>query len=158
MSNICGFETLIGMGWCRGNKISYHSKCCTHQWVPNEAFTFSSLSKEIAKRRAIFVEMDEKTSHTTLKLAWSIGNTKLSDVPLHKGLPFCVRQSPICSGTLKQNILLKWELLVMLKISICTVGRVFFSQNFCGHCYHFLAEMGKIPCCGRPESSSSIIW
>ena len=23
-----------------------------------------------------------------------------------------------------------------------TVGRVFFSQNFCGHCYSFLAEMG----------------
>ena len=40
----------------------------------------------------------------------------------------------------------------------CTVGRVFFSQNFCDHCYSFLAEMGRIPCCGRPESSSSIIW
>ena len=25
-------------------------------------------------------------------------------------------------------------------------------------CYCFLAEMGKIPCCGRPESSSSNIW
>jgi len=25
----------------------------------------------------------------------------------------------------------------------CTVGRVFFSQNFCGHCYSFLAEMGR---------------
>ena len=37
-------------------------------------------------------------------------------------------------------------------------GIPFFSQNFCGHCYSFLAEMGWIPCCGRPESSSSIIW
>ena len=42
--------------------------------------------------------------------------------------------------------------------SYCTVGRVFFPQKFCGHCYSFLAEMGRIPCNGRPESSSSIIW
>ena len=39
-----------------------------------------------------------------------------------------------------------------------TVGRVFFPKNFCGHFYSFLAEMSRIPCCGRPESSSSIIW
>ena len=38
-----------------------------------------------------------------------------------------------------------------------TVGRVFFPQKFCGHCYFFWAEMGRIPCYGRPESSSSII-
>ena len=38
-----------------------------------------------------------------------------------------------------------------------TVGRVFFPQNFCGHFYYFLAEMGRIPCYGRPESSSSNI-
>ena len=39
-----------------------------------------------------------------------------------------------------------------------TVRRVFFQTNICGHCYCFLAEMGRIPCCGRPESSSSNIW
>ena len=38
------------------------------------------------------------------------------------------------------------------------MGRVFFPKNFCGHCCSFLAEMGRIPCYGRPESSSSIIW
>ena len=41
---------------------------------------------------------------------------------------------------------------------LCTVRRVFFQTNICGHCYCFLAEMRRIPCFGRPESSSSIFW
>ena len=37
-------------------------------------------------------------------------------------------------------------------------GESLLFPNFCGHCYSLLAEMGRIPSCGRPESSSSNIW
>ena len=51
-----------------------------------------------------------------------------------------------------------WTTRVFKGISkTCTVRRVFFQTNICGHCYCFLAEMGRIPCCGRPESSGSNI-
>ena len=40
---------------------------------------------------------------------------------------------------------------------LCTVRRVFFQTSVVCHCYCFVAEMGRIPCWGRPESSSSNI-
>ena len=48
----------------------------------------------------------------------------------------------------------RWSLKLIFHIA---QWEEFFSQNFCDHCYYFLAEMGRIPCCGRHESYSSNI-
>ena len=37
-------------------------------------------------------------------------------------------------------------------------GESFFKQTSVAIVIVFLAEMGRIPCCGRPKSSSSNIW
>ena len=48
-------------------------------------------------------------------------------------------------------------LLYMHIIQKAHSGESLFFSNLWVHCYCFLAEMGRIPCCGRPESSCSNI-
>ena len=52
-----------------------------------------------------------------------------------------------------------FDLFVLAQESMhhCTVGRVFSKHLWFAFVIVFLAEMGRIPCCGRPESSSSNI-
>ena len=45
---------------------------------------------------------------------------------------------------------------IIINTAIHSEESLFLNSVLC-LCYCFLAEMGRIPCCGRPESSSSNI-